>query len=358
MSVIYFRVDGSQDIGVGHIMRCLTLAIELSSRNYICEFICKDHESSSVHYIKKSGFMVHIIEMEINYASTDIYKSWLGGSGLDDAYKFVKIISNNSQCIVIVDHYGIDYIWENIVSKFCSYILAIDDLANRMHHCDCILDSAIRRKKSDYSDVCLENSKLLLGSDYILLRREFNMLRGGANLIRKKTKKIETILLNFGGTDPLFLSKESIEILMEIKFKGDINIILSSDCKFVKELMKIIDGLNNIYLHVDCTNVAEIMMNSDLAVGNFGSSSWERCCLGLPAIVIVSADNQDYIASSLTESGAVIRINESEIKKTLMGVLERPLDMEWWHNMSEKALKICDGLGAQRVANSLIENVS
>ena len=340
-SYVVFRVDGDALIGLGHIMRCLTLADLLSNKGFKILFICTDPRDSIVDLIESKQYELKVIKYHLT-----IHK--------EDTYECLKIIDGFDVSMLIVDHYQLDEEWEIECSKKVNKVMVIDDLANRKHYCDYLLDSSYGRINADYEHLTHSDCRLLLSTDYCLLRPEFHQLRNEAVIIRKNTHVINSVLLNFGGTDHKNLSAFTIRRLVELQFFGEIHLLISSVSEHIGELEKLTKNMKNIWLHIDEKNVAQLMLNTNLAIGSVGTSSWERCCLGLPSIGLVVASNQSNIATRLSQQGAMLLTDTESLKDDLNLVLsDRALNK--WHQMSESAFATCDGLGGARVLNNIMD---
>ncbi len=336
---IVFRVDGNADLGLGHVMRCLTLANLFKQSGYHVLFICSEESEGSVQYIEKNEFEIKFI---------------LNNHTLEhDAGQCREIIKNIDVHLFVVDHYQLDFRWESLVKGSGIRLMVIDDLADRQHLCDVLLDSSYGRRINEYQNLTNNECTYLLGSDYCLLRVEFRFLYEQAILKRKQTRKLANILINFGATDHKQLSVKVVNIIQELKYDGEIHILISSTSKWVKELELISDVFSNIVLHIDAQNVAELMLAADLSIGSVGTSSWERCCLGLPTIGVVVADNQINIASQLTKLGVMELTSIEKIGVKLEDYITK-FDLEKWQEMSNKAFQVCDGLGGYRVVNKAL----
>ncbi len=340
-SYIVFRADGSPDIGLGHLMRCLTLAEVFSRSGFNILFIC-----SGV------GDFIGSILSSKNYQLIEIEDTNISPS--EDANRNLKAINDINVEMLIVDNYTLDSRWETDILDNVNKLMVIDDLANRSHHCDYLLDSSYGRLPDDYRKICNANCKLLLGVDYCLLRPDFNALRPISIKKRKETTEIQSVLINFGGTDSQKLSIETFFHLVQSNYQGKVHILISSSSQCLQELISAEKSFANLNLHVDEQQVAELMLNVDVAIGSVGTSSWERCCLGLPTIGVIVASNQNNIAKQLDKIGAMILSSRNGLRKNI-DVLLSEIDLVRWHKISNQAFKVCDGLGALRVVNAVLD---
>jgi UDP-2,4-diacetamido-2,4,6-trideoxy-beta-L-altropyranose hydrolase len=244
---------------------------------------------------------------------------------------------------LIVDSYGLGELWHQHLRKFTQKIMVIDDLANRQFDCDILLNQNLGSKKEEYVDKVSESCQLLLGCDYALLRSEFVEFRGEVLAKRQQTKVIKHILISMGGSDSKNLT---YEVLQQLDNNFNIIVVLGSVSPHNEMIENYAKNKKNIKVIIDADNMAELMFNADLAIGAGGSTSWERCCLALPTLLFVTAENQRKIVQNLEKLGAV------KIVKQLKDDLKILIDnFAFWQEMSQKSQTICDGLGVKKVGS-------
>ena len=333
-----FRVDSSTQMGLGHLMRCLSLADELKKQNHNITFICRELNGNSIE-LAKHKHTVNTLPKNENYQSDDLYLKWLGATQDIDAKQTIEKLPENTNCL-IVDSYSLDEKWHKQLRRFVKKIIVIDDLADRKFDCDILLNQNLGAKKQDYQGKKPKDCQLLLGCEYALLRPEFSELRVDALEKRKNTKKIKNILISLGGSDKDNLTYDALQ---NISNDFNVVVVLGNTSPHNQMIQNYAQG-NNIKVIINADNMAELMSNADLAIGAGGSTSWERCCLGLPTLLFVTADNQKPIAVNLEKLGAVKIIDN--LKYDLETLVD---DFSLWKEMSKKAQAICDGLGAKRI---------
>ena len=131
---VIIRVDASNEIGFGHVVRCLTLATELRCRDINCIFICRDLPGNLIERIKQEGFEYFLLpSFEKNNSPYD-------GGWRTDAEQVLSYIKDIQPDWLVVDHYALDYQWEEYLSDTYRNLMVIDDLADRRHNCDLLLD--------------------------------------------------------------------------------------------------------------------------------------------------------------------------------------------------------------------------
>ena len=288
-----FRVDASVAVGTGHLMRCLTLADELAARGNTCAFLTRRLPGSLEAKILTRGFSHFLVEDEPGAFVV----------GPRDAVRSTEILTSFQQrpAWVIVDHYGIGEAWEEQVRPFANRILAIDDLANRRHACDLLLDQN-HADPARYQSLVGANTRLLLGPRFVLLRPEFSAL---AHRVAAPTQ-LRRLFIFYGGTDPTHESSIAVDALLQSGLHFDeISIVLGAESPQRTALMEKIKGLPGAILNEDVDNIAELIFKADCALGSGSSNIWERSALGVPSLVTITAENQRELALSLDAAGAI-----------------------------------------------------
>ena len=359
MKSIIFRCDASLEMGSGHVMRCLTLADELSRQGALCEFICREHEGHMASYISEKGYKVHpLCTIGKNIKNTGVlaHSNWLGTTQEEDANQVGEILQNSKVNWLIVDHYALDENWENKLRPFTEKIMVIDDLADRKHECDLLLDQTYGRVEDDYAQLVSNKTKLLMGAQYALLRPEFSKWRQ-YSLKRRKHPELKKILITMGGVDTDNISKQILEELKIADLPRDVEItvvlgVTAPHLKKVKALSSQMPFPTTVKSNVN--NMAEIMAHSDVCIGAVGSTTWERCCLGLPSLLISLAKNQEYAALQLVNEGIVMLIAKNDITSGELLKSLRHLKNKWvYRNFVHRKKLITNGNGVNQVCLAL-----
>lgn len=359
---IIFRVDASIEMGIGHVMRCLTLADALKVGGAQCQFVCREHSGNLLNQIAERGYQVHALpikgssQSEIEAASL-AHAPWLGSDWMSDAQQTGKYIGNQTVDWLIADHYSLDERWERQLRTNCRKIMVIDDLADRNHDCDLLLDQTYGRNYQDYFLLVPESCELLCGTQHALLRPEFAQWRESS--LRRRTGGFEHLLINLGGVDKENITGQVLDALQQVSLpqKCRITVIMGSSAPWVGSVSLKAEGLPwPTELKIGVNNIAEIMASADLSIGAAGTTSWERCCLGLPTLILVVADNQKLSARELEKSGSVLRLEcldmVSGIETFLLSIkANKTLLIE----LSKSAAKVCDGIGCDKVVAKLKE---
>ena len=349
---VVFRVDASLQMGTGHVMRCLTLAQVLKENGANVEFICRRHKGSLIDKIRSNGFIVYELGLfEETEVDTGLAHShWLGVTQRQDADDCVDILKAEKLDWLIVDHYAIDEDWQCKLKPYYKKLMVIDDLADRKHQCDVLLDQNFGRSSQDYKDLVPTSAKFLMGSKYALLRPEFEKYRQ-YSLNRRKNEKFKKLLVNMGGTDTDNITGKVIERLQIAKLPKDVEITIVMG-KTAPHLSNIITSVNKLpygsEVKVDVDNMAELMANADIAIGASGATTWERCCLGLPTIQLVTAHNQEFIASKLNKINAIKLVEIDDVVENLENF------QYWMKSTGESASKVTNGSGIKSVLECLV----
>lgn len=359
-----FRTDASVQIGTGHVMRCLTLADELKRLGHVCTFVCREFQGHLGDLITSKGHNLTLLPVD-NYDEpsrghklADSYADWFGVSWQQDSNQTKAAISSLEPDWLVVDHYGLDSKWELDLAKSVGNIMVIDDLANRSHHCALLLDQNLGRKASDYDELLPITCKRLIGPEFALLRPEFVQFRE-RSLKRRQYPQLKRVLISLGGVDQTNVTGEILDALAASKLPvtTELDIILGAEAPYLSEIRQQAAGLPfNATVSVSVKDMAERMCLADLSIGAAGGTSWERCCLGLPAVLVVLAENQLAGATALDTSGAAIKINGREKLRTILpSVLAVVFESGRLERMSEMAADITDGNGTLRAIQAMSE---
>lgn len=303
---IVFRVDASTRIGSGHVMRCLTLAEELRDAGIKVVFISRSHEGNLNGLIQNKGFELYELSSGGQECTIDTireeYAGWLGTTQDADAAETIEILKNNKPDWVIVDHYAIDECWEQLVRPYVKKIMVIDDLADRKHDCNLLLNPGIEPDLEDrYVKLVPAYTILMVGSQYCILRPEFDIekSRQPADIIQWKRPR--RVLVMFGGNDISGNTMEALEVLLNLMPSGIIvDVVVSAINQDQKRIRCFCEDHIGFTMHLSSTHVASLMVRADFAVGSGGGSTWERLYLRCPSILKIVAENQrkplEYLA--------------------------------------------------------------
>lgn len=356
---IVFRVDASLKIGTGHVMRCLTLADALKANGAQCHFISREHPGNLNALILQRGHTLsalHYSPVECNKEENDPpHADWLESSWQDDAVQTAELFLFQRADWLVLDHYALDYRWERLLADKAHHIMVIDDLADRVHACDLVLDQSLGRSTEDYASKVPTDCQLLLGPRFALLRPEFAQLRAGS-LQRRQKAPARNLLISMGGGDaPNATTMIMRSLCGVLDGKWTLQVVMGPNAPWTAEVDAIARSMpcpTNVL--VNTPHMAKLMGEADIAIGAAGSTSWERCCLGLPTIMLVMADNQAGIAQQLMQVGATTLIQSIDSIETQLPLALKSLSTpSQLHQMSLAAADVTDGKGAARVCNLL-----
>lgn len=355
---IAFRTDASVAIGTGHVMRCLTLADEMTARGAECVFLCRPHEGHLIELITQRGHDTISLPMHSSTSQKQLsnHAAWLGTSWQTDAQDTNEALHGKSIDWLIIDHYALDAAWERQLRSSCHHIMVIDDLADRPHDCDMLLDQNLGRTSEDYDDLLPAGTPRFIGPHYALLRPEFAELRADS-LARRVVPMLNHILITMGGVDKDNATGAVLQALSQSNLPNStrITVVLGKKCPWITQIMAEAEQMRqDVQVLVDVRDMARLMMESDLAIGAAGGTSWERCCLGLPTIQMVLAENQISASRALTITGAALNVSCENLAFELPKTLDRlSFDFSLLAELSIRAAEICDGRGAHRVSKAL-----
>lgn len=307
---VLFRVDASVAIGSGHVMRSLTLAHALKKLGAECHFACATLAGNLITLLQQAGFKT--FSLPANLPSEE-----------DDASATLSLIADRYQ-LLVVDHYQLGKKYGQLLRQSCQKIMVIDDLANRPLDCDLLLDQNLYPDMQDrYALLVPIHCVQLLGPHYALLRDEFYLQHA------KRTHN--HILISFGGSDEQNLTTLVIKVISELKSPPiSADIVIGANNPWRNKIEPLCSQLNNVELHIQTNNMAALMQKAQIMVGSGGTTHWERCISGLPALVITVADNQQATTDYLNQLGACIwlgknsDITEEIIREKLCYYLQKP----------------------------------
>lgn len=349
---LFIRADSGIEIGIGHMMRCYALAEILKKMDFDVYFISRKLKGNICDFIAKKGYKVYYLptknqNKKQNKFSKDSNKKTIK----KDALETTKILTNHNDksLWLLVDHYDLDIRWESVLRKFVKKIIVVDDLANRKHDCDLLLDQNLYgHMNKRYTELVPKNCKKLLGPKYTLLRSEFSKLRSTIT----KRKKLQNILVSFGGSDP---RNETTKVLQAIKILNrknfTIDVVVGNVNPHKEKIKKLCSSIPNTTFYSNIDNIGVLMSKAHLAIGAGGSTTWERCCLGLPSIVSIISNDQAEVIKLLAKKNCVINLGNFQnlTSHDYVEAIKR-MNNKIIAKMSSNCMKIVDGLGCFRVA--------
>ncbi len=359
---VIIRTDASIQIGSGHVMRCLTLAGALADRGDDIVFVCREHPGNLIDRIRQTGYRVLCLpycrDMVADHYP-DEYAQWLVVDQKIDAVETLAALQ--SECLeadtLIVDHYGLDHLWEGYLRPHAGRLMVIDDLANRRHDCDALLDQNYHTDmQGRYNGLVPRHCDMILGPEYALLRPEF----GSVSPSTRSNDSSVRIFVYFGAVDPTGETLKTLAALESLPAgRWTADVVIGKANPLRNEILERASRLRGITVHTEVPDIARLMARADFAVGAGGTTTWERCCLGLPTIVVAVADNQIPIAQSVDRYGAATFLghaNAVSIEDLREAIERMATDSAMRARISERALRLVDGKGAKRVAAAFKES--
>lgn len=352
MALVIFRADASADIGGGHIYRCLTLADKLNTPDTPVHFICREEKGHLAELITQRGFTLSLIPA--NQALQQI----------DDAKTCRQVLYPLSQAfngigLIVVDHYQLSSIWAQQLSPLSAHLAVIDDLANREHHCDLLFDQSFGRTAEQYAPWLTPRcQQVIVGAKHALLRPQFIALREAATIKRANTTAVQSVLVNMGAMDPDNVTHTVLSQLAKLKSAtyDTIHVILTDKAKHLDSIKAFINNSSlDIQLHINIDNVAALILQADIAIAAAGTSMLERCCLGLPGVLVCIADNQAHIAKAVADSGSAIAVLDKEqLSDKLTEVIQQFTNNPGsYQTIATLALATCNGNGSTLLSERL-----
>lgn len=333
-----FRADASPGIGGGHVVRCLALAAALRERGWRCAFAVRPGTAETVPQLSASG------HQRIALAGARDAEPGALAARLPDGADWL-----------VVDHYERDADFQCACRPWARRLLVIDDAPGRRHDCDLLLDATPGRERDHYAAHLPAHCRLLSGPEHALLRPGFAAARAAALARRGPEPGLGRILVSFGMTDARRRTPAALRALRRAGVRVPIDVVLARPAADATEVHEMIAALPfEVTVHGQEADMPALMARADLALGAAGSTSWERCCLGLPAVITVDADNQADNARVLAGAGAALvaaeagaELDEGRLAGLLIALASAPRRRA---SMARAAAALCDGRGAARVA--------
>lgn len=358
--MVVFRADASQRIGTGHVMRCLTLADALRARGAQVGFVCRDLDGHLMGLLRARGMDVRALPAPAQggFKAEPGYAGWLGAPERTDAVETIAALPSTQPDWLVVDHYGLGREWEQQVRTRVGKLLVIDDLADRLHDCDVLLDpnhwvDLGRRHVGQVPEQC----QVLTGAQYALLGPEYTNARRTAPV---RDGLVRRVFVYFGGSDPYDITGMALEVLSQSEFRHlDVDIVLGPNNAHRDAIHAGAARRPRTFVHEPRAHLADLMAGADLALGAGGVATWERMCLGLPSLVVCIADNQRPTCDALAAEGLIQYAGDwtSVGPSDLAGALRRVLaDPDRMISLSTRGAHLIDGLGASRVADIMEVN--
>lgn len=273
----------------------------------------------------------------------------------DNATSIIK--KTDSPDCLIIDHYNRDETYERQWRPFTKKIVVIDDLANRPHECDLLIDQNVNHTVSDYKPLVPKGCQLAIGPKFTILREEFIQWRVKALARRQKVGLVHSVFVCLGGTDPNQLMVPLLKELECLAISAKIDIAIGSGAEHLSEIQAFLRQSSlDTTLYVDSKNIAELMSHADVGIGAGGTMLWERSILGLPSITIALADNQLAASKVIGDFGITtfLDVKDRNFKKKLSSAVKCLLtNTALRKQYIEKSVKLIDGKGSSRILDRI-----
>lgn len=328
---LLFLPNAGASVGGGHVLRCLALARALRLRGARCVFATP---GPGRRLVERFGGP----DIEAVTAEAD---AWLA------------IAADLRPAAVIVDHYGVGAEMEAALRAPRRPVLVLDDLADRPHACDLLLDPGYGRGPDAYRDLVPREASLLLGPDYALLRPEFSARRAAA--FAPVGQAVARVFVSFGLSDVGGIAARAVDLLRRAAPDVRLDVALASSAESLPPLTRRAADDSRLHLHVDATEVAPLLAEADIAIGAGGSTTWERACLGAPALAVAVAENQRGLLAALGRAGALLAcdLSDPDFAARFAAAFTRLQDPGLRARFRETSRALCDGLGAERAVAAL-----
>jgi UDP-2,4-diacetamido-2,4,6-trideoxy-beta-L-altropyranose hydrolase len=344
---VVFRADASTDVGMGHVMRCATLASELGARGAQVHFICRESRGHACDWLASHRFEVTRLPDT---------SEWSWQQDLAQVQAVLKDLPEPADWLV-VDHYGLDARWESALRGHLTRVLmVIDDLDDRPHDCDLLLDQNHHRGDTTrYRAHTPPSTELLLGPLHALLAPAYREAR--AQRLPHSTPA-RRVLVCFGGADPTNHTFAALRALQpHVHALDQVDVVLGAANPHAAEVQAYCVRTPKHVLHQNVSNMAELLAQADLSIGAGGTMNWERCCLGVPSLVFGIADNQQTVLNALIADGIVLgssqmpRPDPAAMAAWIQATLDNTPLLQ---GLAQRAASLVDGKGTQRVADRLL----
>jgi UDP-2,4-diacetamido-2,4,6-trideoxy-beta-L-altropyranose hydrolase len=341
---LVIRADAHDDLGTGHVIRCLTLAGALRERGANVRFVCRDLPGSVIPIVRARGFDCSVLARMPQPAANDA-----------DAADTLAALGGARPDAVVVDHYKLDARWERALRVATPRIMVLDDLADRDHDCDLLVDqNDWPGAATRYATRVRAQARQLLGTAFAILRPEFRAAREAQP---RRFGDVRRLLVTFGGNDRMDMTMRTLHALDALALPGiAADIVVGAANPHRARIEAHCAGKPSLRVLVNTDRMAELMAQADLCIGAGGTSNWERCVLGLPALLIALADNQFDISAHLDRLGLVRylgyapEVSDAALRESIAAAVA---DRAWREQAGATGQTMVDGLGAIRVAEAI-----
>jgi UDP-2,4-diacetamido-2,4,6-trideoxy-beta-L-altropyranose hydrolase len=335
--IALLMTGASPEIGGGHVLRCLSLAESLEEHDFHPVFVVTRTTVETVSLLR--GCRFDILEAPENVA--------------------ISVNDLPTHAIAVFDGYDWDWRREIAWRGLVPLRIVIDDLADRRHDCEVLVDQTPGRQAKDYGGLVPDQCEIFAGPEFALLRPEFRRYREAA-LNRRSGGSVQRLLISMGLTDIQGITRRVVEGAMNAGLDLEIDVAISVGAESLEWLRDIMRSTAKLTMHVDTPDMARLMVAADLAIGAGGSTSLERCCMGLPSLVVVLAENQRIIVTSLERIGAIKSLGDAtDITSNSVAAALKAIvaDDRMRMRCAQIAASLVDGAGADRLCRALVRKL-
>lgn len=340
---VLVRADASVKIGSGHLMRCLTLADQLRNDGSEVAFVCRDLPGGMFDLLHTRGYQS--VKLPMAEAGNDPQQF-----DAEETIKAAGRLFHDGVDWLVVDHYELDAVWERLLRPHARRLMVIDDLANRSHDCDLLLDqNYYRNQDRRYQGLVPEQCVTLLGPAYVLLRPEFAEAR---KRLRARDGTVRRILIFFGGSDSTNQTRKALEAIKLVsRPEITVDVVVGASNPYRDEIRAVSQEMPNVQYHCQVANMAELIASADVAVGAGGATTWERCSLQLPTLTVVFAENQLQTTLDLEQLGAIEflgwanQLTVSDLASAIKRLIQQPDQLKSLSERSGFVLRDWQGAG-------------
>lgn len=340
---ILFFADAGPQVGGGHVMRCLTLARALGERGAECAFV---ESRAAAQVLARFGWPSQGV---VALSPADDLTGMV-----DWATRFADSFRADA---VVFDHYQAGGAEEMALGAGTRRVIVLDDLADRRHHCDLLIDPGFGQHFRAYSGLAPRDCEMLIGPDYALVRPEFADARPRALSRRARHDPARRALVSLGLTDVGGITARVVDVLLPSLGDVRLDVVVGEGARSLPAILALAERDRRIRLHVNSQEMATLTAEADVAIGAGGSSVWERATVGLPAATVILAENQIAMAMRLGEAGATLAVDalaegfDAALAATWARMVGEA-DLRW--SLTERSSQLCDGRGAERVAAAVL----
>ena len=343
MKSVVFRADANPEIGMGHIMRCLSIA-DAFSEDFKVSFILSD--DGPIKIISDRGYESVVLESDYRYPDDET------------AYWPDEITPD----ILIVDSYFVTDHYMHELRKRSGLLVYVDDLSEHPYKVDTIINYNVYADAEKYLELYgksgVDEPKLILGPAYVPLRSDFYTIPE-----KVTSSEVRDILISTGGADPMHIAVDMIRTLCSAEsHKFNYHLLIGAMNTDRDEILSLSGGKENIILHENVSDMRTLICSMDIVLSAAGSTLYEVCACGIPLITFVIADNQLSGAKSFDKRGLAVFAgdlryeNRDELANILLNTIDRvSKDYMLRKSMVETMRRLVDGQGAKRIVQALSE---